>query len=154
MTTDPPKIRQDFKERSFGRIDFNLSKLPDEATGAQEGKAARHSVDHSHTWRAYYVKLLVLAQARRWLSATEQLRPIADAPSTPKTNFQLADAIKHRDKAEYVPFGADFEDADAYKPIISRLLFYAEIFNDSAHGYGTFSATSAIHIQRATAIHL
>ena len=90
--------------------------------------------------RIYYVKLLVLAQARRWLSATEQLHPIADAPSTPKTNFQLADAIKRPDKAEYAPFGGDFEDAGAYSPVISRLLFYAEIHNCSDHGYGKFSA--------------
>ena len=140
MTTDPPKIRQDFKERSFGTIHFNVSKSPDEAAGVQEGKAARHKEHLSHTWRAYYVKLLVMAQARRWLSATEQLHPIADAPSTPKTNFQLADAIKRPDKAEYAPFGADFEDAGAYSPVISRLLFYAEIHNCSDHGYGTFSA--------------
>ena len=71
MTTGPPKICQAFKERRFGAISFNVSKAPDEATGAQEGKAARYRVYHSHTWRAYYVKLLVLAQARRWFSATE-----------------------------------------------------------------------------------
>jgi hypothetical protein len=144
MTTDPPKtsktIRQDFKERSFGKISFNAPKSLDEATGAQEGNAARHYVGHSHTWRAYYVKLLILAQARRWLSATEQVHPIADAPSTPKTNFQLADAIKQPKKAEFAPFGGDFEDADSYSPVISRLLFYAEIHNCSDHGYGTFSA--------------
>ena len=145
MTTDPPKIRQLFKEKSFGTIHFNVSKSPDEATGAQEGKAARPRKEtlhlhHPDTWRAYYVKLLVLAQARRWLSSTEQLLPIADAPSTPKTNFQLADAIKHSDKAEYAPFGVDFEDAGAYSPVISRLLFYAEIHNCSDHGYGKFSA--------------
>ena len=35
MTTHPPKIRQDFKKRSFGTIAFNVSKSPDEATGAQ-----------------------------------------------------------------------------------------------------------------------
>ena len=121
-------------------IHLNVSKSPDEATRAQQGKAALHHVADSHTWRTYYVKLLVLAQARRWLSATERLDPIADAPSTPKTNFQLADAIKHPEKAKYVPFGNDFEDADAYGPVISRLLLYAEIHNYSDHGYGTFSA--------------
>ena len=60
MTTDPPKtsktIRQDFKENRFKTIAFDVSKSLDEATGAQEGKAARHTVDHSHTWRTYYVK--------------------------------------------------------------------------------------------------
>ena len=126
LKRDPPKtpktIRQYFKERSFKTISFDKSKPPDEATGAQEGKAARHNAEHSQTWRAYYVKLLVLAQARRWLSATEQLHPIADAPSTPKANFQLADAIKDPEQAEYVPFGSDFEDVDAHSPVISRLL--------------------------------
>ena len=112
MTTDPPKtsktIRQDFKERNFQIINFDVSKSVDKATGAHEGKAARHHVDHSHTWRTYYVKLLVLAQARRWLSATERLDPIADAPPTPKTNFQLADAIKQPKKAEFAPFGSAY----------------------------------------------
>ena len=139
MTTGPPKIRQDFKERSCERINFNVSTSPDEATGAQEGKAAQHLVNHSHTWRTYYVKLLILAQARRWLSATEQLHPIADAPSTPKTNFQLADAIKQPKNAQFAPFGGDFEDTHSYSPVISRLLFYAEIHNCSDHAYGTFS---------------
>ena len=66
--------------------------------------------------------------------------PIADAPFTPKTNFQLADAIKDPEQAEYVPFGSDFEDVDAHSPVISRLLMYAEIHNYSDHRYGTFSA--------------
>ncbi len=108
----PKTTRQYFKERSFATITFDQSKSPAEATGAQEGKAARHSVTNSHMWRTYYVKLLVLAQARRWLSATERLDPIADALSTPKTNFQLADAIKQPKNAEYAPFGCDFEDTD------------------------------------------
>ena len=61
LTTDPRKtcktIRQNFKERSFKTISFDVSKSPAEATGAQEENAARHTVDHSHTWRTYYVKL-------------------------------------------------------------------------------------------------
>ena len=142
MTKDPPKsrktIRRYFKEKNFRTIHFDKAKPPDEATGAQKETAARPTFDLSETWRTYYVKLLVLAQARRWLSAKEQLHPIADAPSTPKTNFQLADAIKNCDKAEYAPFGSDFEDADAYSHVISRLLLYAEIHNYSDHGYGTF----------------
>ena len=110
MTTDPRNtsktIRQDFKERMFKTINFDVPKSADKATCAREGKAARHHVDHSHTWRTYYIKLLVLAQARRWLSATERLDPIADAPPTPKTNFQLADAIKQSKNAEFAPFGS------------------------------------------------
>jgi len=72
------------------------------------------------------------------------LVPIADAPSTPKTNFQLAEAIKQPKNAEYTPFGRDFEDTDSYSPVISRLLFYAEIHNCTDHGYGTFSAPKQI----------
>ena len=116
-----------------------MDKSPDEATGAQEGKAARHPVHASLTWQTYYVKLLVMAQARRWLSATERLDSIAESPATPKTNFQLAAAIKKPKSAEYAPFGSDFEDQDAYSPIISRLLAYAEIHNCDDHDYGTFS---------------
>ena len=58
---------------------------------------------------------------------------------TPKTNFQLANAIEHPRTAEYAPFGRDFEDLDAYSPTISRLLLYAEIHNDLDHDYGKFS---------------
>ena len=69
------------------------------------------------------------------------LGPIADAPSTQKKKkFQLADAIKQPKNAEFAPFGGDFEDTDAHSPVISRLLFYAEIHNCSDHGYGIFSA--------------
>ena len=85
------------------------------------------------------VKLLVLAQARQWLSAAERLDPIPEARATPKTRFQLADAIKQPKLAEYAPFGCDFEDAGAYSPVISRLLLYAEIHQCSDHAYGTFS---------------
>ena len=85
------------------------------------------------------VKLLVLAQARQWLSAAERLDPIPEARATPKTRFQLADAIKQPKLAEYAPCGCDFEDAGAYSPVISRLLLYAEIHKCSDHAYGTFS---------------
>ena len=103
MTTDPPKtsktIRQDFKELNFQKVNFDVSK-------SVTMSPCRYRVNHSHAWRTYYVKLLVLAQARRWLSATERLDPIADAPPTPKTNFQLADAIKQPKNAEFAPFGS------------------------------------------------
>ena len=117
MTRDPPKkpktIRQYFKATSFGTVRFFQSPALAEATSNQQQKRKPHIVDHSLAWKTYYVKLLVLAQARQWLSATEQLDPIADAPSTPKTNFQLADAIKQPKNAEYAPFGGDFEDTTA-----------------------------------------
>ena len=61
LTSDPRKtgktIRQYFKERNFGTINFHLAKAPAEATGADEENAARCKVDVSHTWRTYYVKL-------------------------------------------------------------------------------------------------
>ena len=61
LTRDPRKtgktIRQYFKERNFATINFLLAKSSAEATGAQEGNAARHEVYLSHTWRTYYVKL-------------------------------------------------------------------------------------------------
>ena len=128
IMTDPPKapktVRRYFKERNFAGVHLSLSrKGKDVATGAQEGKTNHYHADTSHAWRTYYVKLLVLAQARRWLSATEQLHPIAEAPRTPKTSLQLALATKQPKSAGYVPFGRDFEDTDAYSPVISRLLF-------------------------------
>ena len=105
ITTDPPKthktIRRYFKMTRT--IAFDQSKSLAESTGAHVGKAARHIVHPSQMWQTYYVKLRVLAQARQWLSATERLDPIADAPATPKTLFQLADAIKQPMPAEYAP---------------------------------------------------
>jgi hypothetical protein len=143
MITDAPKkpktIRQHFKERNFGILNFSFSPSSAEAGGAQQSEGGRHKVYHSHAWRTYYVKLLVLAQARQWLSATERLDPIEDAPPTPKTNFQLADAIKQRQSAGFAPFGCDFEDAGAYSPMETRLLLYAEVHNCDDHDYGTFS---------------
>ena len=53
MTTGPPKIRQLFKEKSFGTIHFNVSKSPHEATGAQEGKAACLHLNLSATCLLY-----------------------------------------------------------------------------------------------------
>ena len=100
----PKTIRRYFQESHFDSVWFAHSTSAVDATGAQQMKGGRHCVNHSHTWRTYYVKLLVLAQARQWLSATEQLDPIADAPSTPKTNFQLADAINKSNSAEYARF--------------------------------------------------
>ena len=130
IITDPPKtpktIRQHFKERRFGMVAFSFSPSSDDAGGAQQSASTRQYVNLSHTWRTYYIKLLVLAQARRWLSATERLDPIEDAPPTPKTNFQLADAIKLVETQNYAPFGRDFEDPDAYSPISSRLLIHGD----------------------------
>ena len=55
------------------------------------------------------------------------------------TNSKLADAIEQPKSATRAPFGRDFEDSDAYSPIISRLLLYADIHNCQDHEYGTFS---------------
>ena len=70
------------------------------------------------------MKLLVLAQARQWLSATERLDPIANAPPTPKTDFQLADATKQTISAEYARFGHDFE-----KKLTLTALLLADYFS-------------------------
>ena len=143
MITDPPKTpktrRRYFKDRSFGALHFPLSLSSADAGDGQQSEGTRHVVNQSHTWKRYCVKLLVLAQARRWLSATERLDPIEAAPPTPKTNPQLADAIRKPKTRDYAPFGRDFEDPDAYSPIISRLLLDAEIHNCKDHDYGTFS---------------
>ena len=143
MTADPPKtsktIRRRFKERNFGATHYSYSPSSADASGAKQSGEVRLDVNHSHIWRTRYVKLLVLAQARRWLSATERLDALEDAPPTPKTNSQLADAVKQPKSAVYAPCGRDFEDSDAYSPIISRLLLYADIHNCQDHEYGTFS---------------
>ena len=85
------------------------------------------------------VSLRVLAQARRWLSATERVDALEEAPATPRTTRQLADAIKKGSLAAYLPFGRDFEDTDGYSPVISRLLFYAEFHTTRNHRYGSFT---------------
>ena len=59
------------------------------------------------------------------------------------TKDNLPEAIRKPEAAEYAPFGRDFEDTDAYSPVISRMLFYAEISTCNDHGYGTFSAPKA-----------
>ncbi len=127
----PKTIRQHFNKNNFGTLSFSQSPSP--------GQRKELRVNHSLAWRTYYVKLLVIARARQWLSAAERLDPIEDAPPTPKTNFELADAIKQPNGAEYAQFGCDFKDNDAYSPVESRLLLYAEIHNCSDHDYGTFS---------------
>ena len=143
LTTEPPNtsktVRQHFKEKFFATLHFSFSPSSVEAGAAQQAEGKRYEVHHSHEWRTYYAKLLILAQARRWLSATKLLHPIEDSPPTPKTNFQLAAAIKKPNSAQYAPFGCDFEDPDVYSPIISRLFIYAEIHNCNDHDFGTFS---------------
>jgi len=129
---DQPKtIRVLFKDRFFGTIAFT-------SDGSQQAGDHRSAFEHTHDWRSYYIKLLVLRQARRWLSATERLDAIEESPPTPKTIVQLAAAIRQHSTSEYIPFGSDFEDIDAYSPTISRLLAYAEIHDGCAHSHGTF----------------
>ena len=114
LTSEPQKARkticQCFKEQDFGTTSFFHSGAEGAAVGA-----GRIKVDTSLAWKLYYTKLLVMAQARQWLSAAERLDPIPDSPVTPKTLFQLADAIK-RSHNEYLPFGKDFEDIGATPP--------------------------------------
>ena len=84
IITDPAKtpktIRQYFKERNMYTIRFHAK------------NSGGYRTNTSHPWETYYVKLLVLAQARRRLDPAERLDPMKDAPPTPKTNFQLAEA--------------------------------------------------------------
>ena len=144
VITDPPKtqktIRQHFKEKYYTTLSYSHSQCSVETDGAKQSEQRRSLFTPSLTWRTYYVKLLVLAQARRWLSATERLDPIEDAPPTPKTILQLADAIRHLKTAQYAPFGCDFEDDGAYSPLVTRLLLYAEIHDCDDHGHGTFAS--------------
>ena len=91
-----------------------------------------------HRQVQYMVTLRVLAQARRWLSATECVHALEETPPTPRTTRQLANAIKTASSATYLPFGKDFEDADGYSPVIARLLFYAEFHTVNNHPYGSF----------------
>ena len=114
LTSEPQRthktIRQCFKEQNFGTIHF----LQSGAEGSAD-RAGRINRTPELAWKLYYTKLLVMAQARQWLSAAERLDPIPDSPVTPKTLFQLADAIK-RSQNEYLPFGKDFEDIGATLP--------------------------------------
>lgn len=135
----PKTIRQQFKDRDFGTIRFATVQPSTDASSAQQSGDGCTRFHHTHDWRTYYIKLLVLAQARRWLSATERLDAIEESPPTPKTIFQLAAAIRQHSISEYLPFGSDFEDIDAYSPTISRLLAYAEIHDGCTHSHGTFS---------------
>ena len=87
----------------------------------------------------YHASLLVLAQARRWLLATEQMQSSTALATTPKTVAQLASAIRDPEAALCAPYGADFEDLDNYGPIASRLLLYAELHGCSDHTLGTYT---------------
>ena len=140
----PRTIRAYFKEAGFGTINFTKSPAPGAEASDQQPKEKRPSLATPLAWTTYYSKLLVLAQARRWLSAAERLDPIADVQATPKTHFHLADAIKKSNGADCVPFGFDFEDTGAYSPVVSRLLLYAEIHNCSDHDFGTFSSPKTL----------
>ena len=125
----PKTVREHFTGKNFSDCRF--------PTGI--AVPSRTSDVASFQWRTYHVKLLVLAQARRWLSATERLDAIEDSPPTPKTISQLATAMKHDSAAEYLPYGSDFEDPGAYSPTICRLLAHAEIHKCRGHDFGTFS---------------
>ena len=136
LLKDPPKTPKTVRQH-FLHLELFWPSFPRSCAEAQ--KLRRH-IRPSQTWSLYYARLCVLTQARRWLSATERLDAIEDAPLTPKTTYQLAVAIKHPTTRDYAPFGRDFEDLDAYSPIITRLLIYAEIHNYEDHTYGTFRA--------------
>ena len=85
------------------------------------------------------MSLLVLFRAKQWLSAAEQVPDLALSASTPKTLGQLRKALEDPLVAPHLPFAADFEDAAGYGPIVSRLLFYAEMSAARDTRYGTYS---------------
>ena len=83
--------------------------------------------------------LLVLFRARQWLSAAEQVPVLAQSAATPKTLGQLRRALEDPLVAPHLPFAADFEDEAGYGPIVSRLLFHAEMSATSVTSFGCYS---------------
>ena len=92
-----------------------------------------------HACIVYHMSLLALSRAKRWLSAAEQVPDLAPSVSTPKTLGQLRRALEDPLVAPHLPFAADFEDGAGYGPIVSRLLFYAEMSAARHTSYGTYS---------------
>ena len=95
----------------------------DNAAGMSQGiRVTAH-----HECVIYHMSLLVLFRARQWLSAAEQVPVLAQSAATPNTLGQLRRALEDPLVAPHLPFAADFEDEAGYGPIVSRLLFYAEM---------------------------
>ena len=109
--------------------------LPRHATSA----AKHRTLAPSTQWTTYHLQLALMREARRWLSDAERLDAISEAPETPKTLSLFASSLQKKKLAQYLPFGTDFEDLDAYNCTQCRLLFFAEMHAYNEHQYGTFT---------------
>ena len=108
------------------------------------------TTDTSTGAATYHLRLRVLAAARQWLSATEQVPLAGECAATPKTLRQLRCALADPSALACLPFPDDLENGGVYGPIVSRLLFFAELGAIGDGEFRTFSAP-ATHALRPTA---
>ena len=97
------------------------------------------TIHPSNEWTIHQVQLAIMREARRWLGESERLDAISEAPETPKTIGLLASSLQKKKSAQFLPFGRDFEDCDAYNCTQCRLLFFAEMHACNEDTYGTFA---------------
>ena len=103
--------------------------------------SATYVVTHTSTAAlVYHVRLRVLAAARQWLSATEQVPLAGECGTTPKTLRRLQRDLADASAFACLPFADDLEDDTVYGPIVSRLLFFAELSAIGDAACGTCSA--------------
>ena len=86
-----------------------------------------------------HMSLMVLFRAMQLLSVAEQVPVLAQSAATPNTLGQLRRALEDPLVAPHLLFAADFEDEAGYGPIVSRLLFYAEMSATSVRSFGRYS---------------
>ena len=111
--------------------------LPRHATAERSYEA--RTVNPRDEWTVYQLQLALMREARRWLDDSERMDAISEAPDTPRTLGLLASSLQNKKAAQYLPFGKDFEDGDAYNCTQCRLLFFAEIHACTEETYGTFA---------------
>ena len=111
--------------------------LPRHATAERSYEA--RTVNPRDEWTVYHLQLALMREARRWLDDSERMDAISEAPDTPRTLGLLASSLQNKKAAQYLPFGKDFEDGDAYNCTQCRLLFFAEIHACNEETYGTFA---------------
>ena len=107
---------------------------------ANQASATSFMTNTSTNALVYHVRSRVLAAARQWLSATERVPPAGECGTTPKTLRQLQRDLADASAFACLPFANDLEDDDVYSPIVSRLLFFAELSAIGDDTCGTFSA--------------
>ncbi len=126
-----------------GRKHFTYSGLTQDHYLHKDDNAAvkneRITINTETACVIYHISLLVLFRAKQWLSAAEQVPDLAPSASTPKTLGQLRSALEDPLVAPHLPFAADFEDGAGYGPIVSRLLFYAEMSAASVRSFGSYN---------------